>query len=47
MVALNTTLLDTAMKETTQGFFRRKKLPEGPALYFVPQTLFRLVTQNF
>ena len=46
MVALNTTLLDTAMKETTLGF-RRKKLPEGPALYFVLQTLFRLVTQNF
>ena len=41
-----TTLLDTAVKVTTWGFWA-KKLPEGPMLYFVMQTLFQLLAQKF
>ena len=41
-----TTLLDTAVKVTTWGFWA-KKLPEGPMLYFVMQTLLQLLVQKF
>ena len=41
-----TTLLDTAVKVNTWGFWA-KKLPEGPMLYFVMQTLLQLLVQKF
>ena len=42
-----TTSLDTALKVTTWGFWAEKKLLMGLALYYVTQTLFWLVPQNF
>ena len=40
-----TTLLDTAVKVTTRGFWAKKAV--GPALQYVTRALFWLVAQNF